>query len=118
MTIRWLLTGLLAVSLGLSGCSDGTDCKGSNYDVDLDAKGEGSPIAALEAWLGTDTDLADPPDEDWVVVDSGEEKPERAVLTNSTGDGWWVVARLTSQDGWVVTQATDDATACGDELSG
>ena len=117
MTIRWLLAGLLAVTLGLSGCSDDADCQGSNYDVDLDSKGAGSPIAALEDWLGTDTDLADPPDEDWILVDP-DEKADRAVLRNDTGDGWWVAVRKTSQDGWVVTQATDDATGCGDELSG
>jgi hypothetical protein len=34
------------------------------------------------------------------------------------GDGWWVSVRRTSSDGWVVDQATDDATGCGDDLTG
>lgn len=118
MTIRWLLAGLLAVTLGLSGCSDDASCQGSNYDVDRDAPGQGSPIAALEEWLGTDSDLADPPDEDWILVDSGDEDADRAVLRNDNGDGWWVAVEKTSQGGWVVVKATDDATGCGDELSG
>lgn len=118
MTIRWLLTGLLAVPLGLSSCSDGADCQGSNYQADLDSSGAGSPIEALDDWLGTDADLADPPDDDWTQVDSGDPKADRIVLTNDTGDGWWVAVTRTSQDGWVVTKATDNATACGDQLSG
>jgi hypothetical protein len=118
VTIRWLLGGLLTVTLGLSGCSDDAGCTGSTYQPDLDSTGEGSPIAALETWLGTDSDLADPPDDDWIQVDAGEADPARVVLKNDTGDGWWVVVRKTSQDGWVVSEATDDATACGDDLSG
>jgi hypothetical protein len=118
VTIRWLLTGLLAVTLGLTGCSGDDDCRGQSYHPDLDSKGDGSPIAALETWLQRHEGLSEPPDDDWIQVDSGDPEPDQVVIQNDTGDGWWVSVSRTSQDGWVVTQATDDATACGDELSG
>ena len=117
MTIRWLLTGLLALTLGLTGCSGDEDCQGASYHPDLGQEGAKTPIQALEAWLGTHGDLPEPPDEDWIQADSGDPKADEVVLTNEDGDGWWVSASRTSPGGWVVTQATDDATGC-DDLSG
>jgi hypothetical protein len=119
VTIRWALAFLLALTLDLSGCSDDDTCRGQVYEVELDQAGAETPIEALEAWLGGGHDgLAEPPDEDWIQTDSGDVQPDEVVLTNENGDGWWVSASRTSEDGWVVTHATDDASGCGDRLDG
>jgi hypothetical protein len=118
VTTRWLLAGLLALTLALTGCSGDDDCQGQSYHPDLDSKGDKTPIDALETWLGGHQGLPEPPDEDWIQEDSGVPDADEIVITNDGDDGWWVSASETSQGGWVVTQATDDATACGGELSG
>ncbi len=116
--MRWLLATLLAVTLGLAGCSDDDACQGQTYEEDLGQKGEKSPVDAVEVWLGGHEGLPQPPDEGWVVVDDGSVDPAEVVLTNEDGDGWWVTASRTESGGWVVTQATDDAASCEGELSG
>ncbi len=118
MTIRWLLAGLLALVLGLTGCSGDDGCAGQGYQPDLDGAGAKTPIQALETWLGGHEGLPEPPDAGWIQQDSGDPKADEIVITNDNGHGWWVSTAKTSQGGWVVTEATDDATGCGDELSG
>jgi len=110
-----LLTAALAVPL-VAGCSE-DGCEGRAYHPDLDQKGAESPIQALETWLGSHEGLPEPPVENWIVIDSGEATPIAVVIENDEGDGWWVSAARTSSGGWVVSEATDDATACEDELS-
>lgn len=109
---------LLLTALSVAGCSsddaDGTGCSGSTYRPDLGEKGAGTPIAALEDWLGTDPDLPDPPDDGWVVQDTGAKDPSSVAIVNDTGDGWWVEVTRTDPGGWVTVQATADATGCSD----
>jgi hypothetical protein len=101
--------------MATAGCSrDGSSCAGSTYHPDLAQAGAKSPIQALEAWLGTDTSLPDPPDEGWVVQDSGAKDPARVMIENDDGDGWWVAAARTEAGGWVVEQATASASGCDD----
>lgn len=117
--IRWPVTVLAALTLGLgpTGCAGDDPCQGATYDEDLGQQGARSPIEALEAWLGGHEGLPAPPDADWIQEDSGRTTADEVVLTNEDGDGWWVIASRTSPGGWVVTQATDGAAACGDELT-
>ncbi len=110
-----LLTSVLAVPL-VAGCSE-DGCEGQAYHPDLDQEGAESPIEALEMWLGGHEGLPVPPVENWIVVDSGEAAPTAVVIKNDDGDGWWVSAARTSSGGWVVSEATDDATGCEDDLS-
>lgn len=112
-----LLAALLAGSL-VTGCSSDHGCDGRTYHPDLDQRGATSPISALDDWLGTDPKLADPPTEGWTVVDPGDAHATSVVITNETGDGWWVSAARTSPGGWVVDQATDDVKGCRGQLSG
>lgn len=100
-----------------TGCSDDSDCEGQAYHPDLTEDGAESPIQSLEAWLGTHEGLPKPPVENWIVVDSGEATPTEVVIKNDDGDGWWVSAARTSSGGWVVSEATDNAADCEDELS-
>ncbi|MBZ5738983.1 hypothetical protein [Nocardioides mangrovi] len=107
---------LLLVGLGAAGCSDdGDSCSGSTYHPDLDQQGSASPIDALDAWFGTDAELPDPPDDGWVVQDSGAKDPATVVILNEgEQDEWWVSVARTSSGGWVVEQATPDAAGCSD----
>ena len=116
--VRRVLPVLLIAAL-VTGCSgsDG-DCAGQAYHASADAKGAATPIEALEVWLGDPKGFDQPPpDEGWVVQDSGEDDADTVVLTNEAGHGWWVSAIRTTDGGYVVDQATDDATDCQDELS-
>lgn len=110
---------LLTLTLGLvTGCSGGNDCTGRAYHPDLGQAGAKTPIQALETWLGNHEGFAaQPPDRGWVVEDSGVKDPATVVLTNDEGDGWWVSTVRTDSGGYVVAEATDDATGCADELS-
>ena len=110
---------LLALLLGMaSGCSaDDAGCRGETYELDLGAEGAQSPILALQDWLGAHEGLGEPPGEGGVVQETGEADPDRVVLTNEDGDGWWVSAVRTDDGGYVVDQATDDWASCEDDLS-
>jgi hypothetical protein len=110
----------VVLALGLTGCAD-DDCGGASYDVDLTQAGSATPIEALDLWLDTHDGIAtDPPEDDWIQQGAAEGAGDAAtvVLVNDDGDVWWVSVRRTSSDGWVVEQATDDATGCGDDLTG
>jgi hypothetical protein len=124
---RTAVAVLLLAGIALAGCSDsdggkGGDCTGSAYQPDLSEKGARSPIVALEDWLGTDPKLPDPPDDGWTVQDSGAKAPDLVVIRNDAdGDGeddWWVGVVRTDDGGWVVEQATDDASGCSDLPTG
>ena len=118
--VRLLLSApavVLAAAL-VTGCSGSDDdCTGHAYHPSLDQDGSKTPIAALEVWLGDHGGFdQEPPDEGWVQQDTGEKDPARVVIRNEDGDGWWVSTVRTTSGGYVVEQATDHATACGDQL--
>jgi hypothetical protein len=117
--VRWVVaasvTALVSVGV-LSGCSADDDCAGTSYDADLSRPGAADPIAALDDWLADQTDFSTPPAEDWVQQDGGAEAAE-VVVTNDSGDGWWVSVLRTADGGWVVDAATDNAEGCSDDLS-
>lgn len=113
-TFGLVLSAVLAGSL-LTGCTDDQGCTGSSYYADLEQAGQQSPIDALDTWLGTDSDLPDPPDDGWIVLDD-ETRSDTVVITNADGDGWWVAVKETSPGGWIVDEATADASGCGDDL--
>jgi hypothetical protein len=118
MILPRILPVVLAAAL-VTGCSGSDDgCSGRAYHPSLDQAGAKTPIRALEVWLG-DPEGFDrtPPDEGWIVEDSGDPDAAQVVITNDDGGGWWVSAARTTSGGYVVDQATDDAAACGDELS-
>lgn len=119
--VRTLLALLLSLLLALglvTGCSGGDGCTGHAYHPDLGQDGAKTPIQALETWLGSHEGFdAQPPDRGWIVEDTGAKDPATVVLTNDEGDGWWVSAVRTDSGGYVVAEATDDASGCGDELS-
>lgn len=110
-----LLGGALVLTLP-TGCSE-EGCEGRAFHPDLDQEGAGTPIQALEQWLSSGDVLPDPPVDDWVVVQTDEDDPAEVVMKNDAGEGWWVLAARTTDGGWVVSQATDDAAGCEDELS-
>ena len=113
-----LLASLLVTTALVAGCSGDDGCSGTAYHADLGQEGAKTPIQALEAWLGTHEGFdQEPPDEGWTIEDSGAKDPAEVVITNEDGDGWWVSALRTESGGYVVNEATDDATGCGDELS-
>ena len=117
--VRLLLSALvLVLGVLVTGCSGGDDdCSGRAYHPSLDQQGSETPIRALEVWLGSHEGFdQQPPDAGWIQQDTGEEDPARVVLTNEDGDGWWVSTVRTSSGGYVVEQATDNASSCGDEL--
>ena len=113
---RTAAAALLLTALTTGGCSHDAerDCSGSTYQPDLDAKGATTPITALEDWLGTDADLPDPPDDGWVVQDTGAKHPSSVVIINEDSHGWWVELTRTDPGGWVVEQATAKAQGCSD----
>lgn len=112
-----LLSGSLALLLPM-GCSSDDECQGKALHPDLEQEGDESPISALETWISGPDTFANPPAEDWIVVDSGEKNPAEVVIKNEAGDGWWVSVARTDQGGWVVSAATDNATDCEGELDG
>ncbi len=111
LAVVLLLGGLAA------GCSD-DQCHGQVYRPDLARSGAPTPIRALEVWLGTHGGIdQDPPVEGWIVEDPGTEDAERVVITNDEGDGWWVATVRTDDGGYVVSEATDHASGCEEQLS-
>lgn len=109
---------VLVLGMLVGGCSGDRSCRGQSYHPDRALDGARTPVGALDTWLDTHAGIAaDPPVDGWVVHDAGEGEPNRVVITNDTGDGWWVTAVRTRSGGFVVDEATDDATACGDDLS-
>jgi hypothetical protein len=118
--VRLLVSPLVAAVLTtvlVSGCSGDDGCAGTAYHADLDQDGATTPIQALETWLGTHDSFDQPPDEGWIVQDSGAADAATVVITNDDGDGWWVSTVRTNAGGYVVDEATDDAQGCGDEIS-
>lgn len=115
--VRHLLALALAAAL-VTGCSGSDDgCSGRAYHESLDQKGSKTPIQALEVWLGNAEGFDhQPPDKGWIVQDPGEKDPKAVVLTNDDAD-WWVKAVRTDSGGYVVDEATDDASGCKDRLS-
>lgn len=111
-----LLSGALAVPL-LTGCGSGDGCAGEAYHPDLNQEGAETPIQSLDVWLNAPEGIDNPPVENWIVVDSGDAEPTEVIITNDDGNGWWVSTVKTLKGGWVVSAATDDAAACGDELT-
>lgn len=115
--VRTLVILLVAAVL-VGGCSGGGSCRGQSYHADRSQPGETTPIAALDTWLDSTVGFdRTPPDDGWTVQDSGDPKASRVVITNEAGDGWWVSVLRTDPGGYVVDGATDNASACGDELS-
>ena len=114
-----IVAAVLATAL-TAGCSDDSSCEGKSYHPDLGQAGAKTPIEALETWLGTATGFGDdlPPDDAWVVSDPDPHNKTVTVIRNDDGDGWWVSVQKTESGGWVVAEATDDATGCADQLSG
>jgi len=100
-----------------SGCSD-DQCHGQVYRPDLGEPGASTPIGALEVWLGSHGGIDhEPPDDGWIVEDPGVEDADRVVITNDDGDGWWVATVRTDDGGYVVSEATDRASGCEEQLS-
>lgn len=113
-----VLAAVLAAAL-MAGCSGSDDgCTGKSYHPDLGQKGAKTPIDALDAWLDTATGFDNlPPDDQWVVGEPDSGDKTVVVIRNDDGDGWWVSAQETESGGWVVAEATNDATGCADQLS-
>ena len=120
---RWrpaltLVAAVLATAL-TAGCSGDDKCEGKSYDPDLGQDGAKTPIEALNTWLGSATGFGDdlPPDDAWIVSEPDPHNKAVTVIRNDDGDGWWVSVQRTESGGWVVAEATNDATDCAGDLS-
>lgn len=113
-----LPTALLALMLTTgtaTACSRDDGCAGQVYHPDLGAGGATSPIDALEVWIESVDDFDPPPPVDgWFVQEADDPQADRVEITNDDGDGWWVATVRTDDGGYVVSEATDEASGCDD----